>query len=101
MTSPLLLPPLLSLALALNPAQVHCQPTPSALERARCGGKYRDHRLLGCYAMPKDPTVQGRELLDFGPWGGASWAGWDYLPAGNWVWVRPCWYIWSIDPEPP
>jgi hypothetical protein len=67
-------------------------PAAEALAKATVDGKYRT--LLKQIKVADDVAVYG-ELNDWGAWTGTTWGGHADLPAGYWVYVYPCWYIWS------
>ncbi|MBV9469700.1 MAG: hypothetical protein JOZ57_10710 [Abitibacteriaceae bacterium] len=69
-----------------------------ALKQARVGAKYRT--LLCQIALPDDARLYG-VFRDYGYFDGPTWKGMANLPegmanppAGYWVYVQPCWYIW-------
>lgn len=68
------------------------KPVDAALEKAAVGGKYS--KLLRKIEVPDDVTNYGK-FCDYGHYTGTSWAGYDNLPAGYWVYVAPHWYIWG------
>ncbi|MCW8133871.1 MAG: hypothetical protein KIS92_26220, partial [Planctomycetota bacterium] len=55
-------------------------------------GRYRG--LLRVIEVPEDESTYGA-YRDYGPWSGSAWKGHEDLPAGNWVYVAPKWYIWK------
>jgi hypothetical protein len=55
------------------------------------GGKYRV--LLRKIHVPQDKASYGL-FSDYGMYTGDSWAGYNNLPPGYWVYVYPHWYIW-------
>jgi beta-lactamase regulating signal transducer with metallopeptidase domain len=63
----------------------------AALVKARVDGKYE--MLLRQIYVPDDVDNYA-EFNDFGLYQGASYAGFDDLPNGYWVYVEPYWYIW-------
>lgn len=63
-----------------------------ALRRASVGGKYT--KLLRTLDVPDDFAGYGA-FRDWGWWAGTSYAGFDDLPPGNWVYVYPRWYVWE------
>ena len=54
-------------------------------------GKYRV--LLRKIHVPQDTNAYG-QFTDYGMYTGNSWAGFNDLPPGYWVYVYPNWYIW-------
>jgi RNA polymerase sigma factor (sigma-70 family) len=60
--------------------------------KASVNGKYS--RLLKKLKVPQDRQAYG-DFNDFGHWTGTSYAGFDDLPPGHWVYVQPYWYIWG------
>jgi hypothetical protein len=54
-------------------------------------GKYRV--LLRKINVPQDTNAYG-QFTDYGMYTGNSWAGFNDLPPGYWVYVYPNWYIW-------
>jgi hypothetical protein len=54
-------------------------------------GKYRV--LLRKIHVPQDEQGYGK-FTDFGKYPACSWAGYNDLPEGYWVYVYPHWYIW-------
>jgi hypothetical protein len=54
-------------------------------------GKYRV--LLRKIHVPQDGQAYGK-FTDYGMYTGNSWAGYNNLPPGYWVYVYPHWYIW-------
>jgi hypothetical protein len=67
-----------------------------ALEKATADGKYT--KLLAVIRVPDDKDDYG-EFNDYGFYDGTSWAGYEGLPKGNWVYVYPHWYIWEKENE--
>lgn len=63
-----------------------------ALDKASVEGKYA--KLLRQIEVEDDAALYG-EFYDWGYYTGASYRGFDDLPAGYWVWVKPHWYIWG------
>ncbi len=63
-----------------------------ALRRASVDGKYT--KLLTSIAVPDDLAAYG-VFRDWGRWEGTSYAGFEGLPPGNWVYVYPRWYVWE------
>jgi hypothetical protein len=63
----------------------------AVLKKASVNGKYQ--MLLRQIKVPGDKESYG-DYSDYGPYSGASYAGFDDLPKGFWVWVDPYWYIW-------
>jgi hypothetical protein len=43
--------------------------------------------------VPQDGQAYGK-FTDYGMYTGNSWAGYNNLPPGYWVYVYPHWYIW-------
>src|SRR5580692_8452930 len=66
-------------------------PLQESLEKARVDGKYA--MLLRQIKVEKDFEDYGA-FRDNGPSTTAEYAGYKDLPAGNWVYVYPYWYIW-------
>lgn len=62
-----------------------------ALRKAAVEGKYR--MLLQQIHVPNDAENYS-EFRDWGPWTGTSYATFENLPPGHWVYVQPFWYIW-------
>ncbi len=62
------------------------------LRKASVDGKYT--KLLKKIEVPGDKSTYG-EFRDYGQYSGTSYAGFDNLPAGYWVYVSPHWYIWG------
>lgn len=62
------------------------------LKRASVDGKYKG--LLRKFEVPQDLANYG-EFSDYGYYTGTSYAGYDDLPIGFWVYVHPHWYIWG------
>jgi beta-lactamase regulating signal transducer with metallopeptidase domain len=62
-----------------------------ALTQAKCGGKYA--MLLRQFRATEDAETYG-DFTDYGSYTGKSYAGYDDLPPGFWVYVKPHWYIW-------
>jgi hypothetical protein len=63
----------------------------AALKKARVNGKYQ--MLLRQIKVPGDVNTYG-EFNDYGRFQGNSYAGFNDLPNGLWVYVAPYWYIW-------
>ena len=61
------------------------------LKKATVDGKYQ--MLLRQIKVPDDKDSYG-DFNDYGLFGGNSYAGFDDLPKGYWVYVAPYWYIW-------
>jgi hypothetical protein len=80
---------------AVAPPNQNPKPNPAPaganLTRA-CAKKYVN--LLKVIEVPQDQGNYG-EFNDWGHWTGTSWAGFDNLPQGYWVYVAPHWYIWG------
>ncbi len=64
-----------------------------AIQTAQVNGKYK--KLLRRFAVPDDVDGYG-DFSDYGYYTGTSYAGFDDLPVGYWVYVRPNWYIWGV-----
>jgi RNA polymerase sigma factor (sigma-70 family) len=64
----------------------------AAPAKASVGGKYR--KLLRRILVEQDKNGYG-EFSDYGHYTGTSYAGYDNLPVGYWVYVYPHWYIWG------
>jgi HEAT repeat protein len=60
--------------------------------KASVRGKYR--KLLRRIKVEQDKDGYG-EFSDYGHYTGTSYAGYDDLPVGYWVYVYPHWYIWG------
>jgi hypothetical protein len=60
--------------------------------KARVNGKYG--KLLRRIKVEGDKAGYG-EFSDYGHWDGTSYAGYNDLPVGYWVYVYPHWYIWG------
>jgi hypothetical protein len=60
--------------------------------QASVSGKYRG--LLHRIRVPADEASYGK-FHDYGHWDGTSWAGFENLKPGFWVYVAPDWYVWS------
>lgn len=60
--------------------------------QASVNGKYK--KLLKVIQVPGNQATYG-QFNDWGYWAGTSWAGFDNLPQGYWVYVAPNWYIWE------
>jgi hypothetical protein len=67
-------------------------PVPANLQKASVNGKYMN--LLRVINVPQDKAQYG-DFSDYGHYTGTSWAGFDNLPVGYWVYVAPDWYIWE------
>lgn len=63
----------------------------AALKKANVEGKYQ--MLLRQISVPDDKDNYG-EFKDYGHYESRSYAGFDDLPKGYWVYVAPYWYIW-------
>lgn len=61
-------------------------------KKASVEGKYQ--KLLKRIKVPQD-KANYQEFTDYGLYEGTSWAGFDNLPKGYWVYVYPHWYIWG------
>jgi hypothetical protein len=66
------------------------------LEKASVNGKY--HQLLRVIHLPGDKAGY-TEFRDYGSYSGTSYAGYNDLPVGCWVYHYPHWYIWK-GPKP-
>jgi hypothetical protein len=64
----------------------------SNLTKASVNGKY--YNLLKVINVPQDKDSYG-DYNDYGYYSSASYAGYDNIPAGYWVFVYPDWYIWG------
>jgi RNA polymerase sigma factor (sigma-70 family) len=64
----------------------------AAPAKASVNGKYR--KLLRRIKVEGDKAGYG-EFSDYGHYTGTSYAGYDNLPVGYWVYVYPHWYIWG------
>jgi hypothetical protein len=64
----------------------------AAPAKASVGGKYR--KLLRRIKVEQDKNGYGK-FSDYGHYTGTSYAGYDNLPVGYWVYVYPHWYIWG------
>lgn len=62
------------------------------LTAASVNGKY--YNLLKTLNVPGDQGSYG-SFYDWGYYSGTSWAGYNNLPPGYWVYVYPNWYIWG------
>jgi hypothetical protein len=62
-----------------------------SLVKAQVGGKYR--MLLHQLDVPQD-LQSYTDFTDYGIYPATSYAGYDDLPAGYWVYVYPYWYLW-------
>lgn len=71
-----------------NPNTARTEEAPSL---PSAGGKYRV--LLRKIYVPQDKGSYG-QFSDYGMYTGDSWAGFNNLPPGHWVYVYPHWYIW-------
>jgi hypothetical protein len=69
--------------------------TLAALKKASVAGKYR--HLLRVVPAPADRQSY-TDFADYGPYAGTSYAGYDDIPPGHWVYVYPHWYIWRDGP---
>ena len=70
----------------------------AALEKARVSGKYA--MLLRQIEVEQDRHTYGT-FHNWGFYNGDNWAGHTDLPAGNWVYVYPHWYIWLLNTRSP
>jgi hypothetical protein len=66
------------------------------LEKASVKGKYC--QLLRVIHLPHDKASY-TEFRDYGSYSGTSYAGYNDLPVGYWVYHYPHWYIWK-GPKP-
>ena len=64
----------------------------SKIVKAMVSGKYSS--LLRRFSVPNDKQSYG-EFHDYGQYPATSYAGFNDLPAGYWVYVFPHWYIWG------
>jgi hypothetical protein len=64
----------------------------AVLAKASVDGKYR--KLLRRIKVEDDKQAYG-EFNDYGRYTATSYAGYNDLPAGYWVYVYPHWYIWG------
>jgi hypothetical protein len=62
------------------------------LTKASVNGKYSN--LLRVINVPQDRGSYG-DFDDYGYYSSTSYAGYDNIPAGYWVYVYPDWYIWG------
>jgi hypothetical protein len=62
------------------------------LVKASVNGKY--YNLLKVINVPSDRGSYG-DFSDYGHYSSTSYAGYNNLPAGYWVYVYPDWYIWG------
>jgi hypothetical protein len=69
--------------------------TLTALKKASVSGKYR--HLLRVIPAPAD-RQNYTEFTDYGPYEGTSYAGYNDIPPGHWVYVYPHWYVWRDGP---
>jgi hypothetical protein len=60
--------------------------------KAHLNGKYA--KLLRKLHTPQDRPSYG-DYYEYGPYGACDWQGHKNIPAGNWVYVYPNWYIWG------
>jgi hypothetical protein len=63
----------------------------ASLKKASVEGKYQ--MLLRQFKVANDRDAYG-DFSDYGLYQGTSYAGFDDLPKGYWVYVAPYWYIW-------
>jgi hypothetical protein len=59
---------------------------------ASVNGKY--YNLLMTLNVPQDQGSYGN-FYDWGYYTGTSYAGYNNIPAGYWVYVYPNWYVWG------
>ncbi len=64
----------------------------SYLTKASVNGKY--YNLLKIMNVPQDRGSYG-DFDDYGYYSSTSYAGYDNIPAGYWVYVYPDWYVWG------
>ena len=62
------------------------------LTMASVNGKY--YNLLMTLNVPQDQGSYGN-FYDWGYYTGTSYAGYNNIPAGYWVYVYPNWYVWG------
>jgi hypothetical protein len=65
---------------------------PKLMEKASVNGRYRE--LLHVLHVPNDKASY-TEFSDYGMSATATWAGYNNLTTGYWVYVHPRWYIWK------
>ncbi len=65
---------------------------PLGVERASMGGRYTN--LLEVINVPQDSATYG-DLYELGYQNKSVYRGYDDLPSGYWVYVKPSWYIWK------
>lgn len=76
-----------------NPGKVFPQLSEKeAQTKAAMNGRFT--KLLKKIKVPNDLNVYA-DFHDYGHWEGTTYAGFDELPAGHWVYVSPHWYIWD------
>jgi hypothetical protein len=61
-------------------------------EKAHVSGKYKT--LLRRIKVPQDQQNY-KDFHDYGHFEGNSWAGYNDLPPGYWVYIYPHWFIWG------
>jgi hypothetical protein len=59
---------------------------------ASVNGKYSN--LLMTLSVPQDQASYGN-FYDWGYYTGTSYAGYNNIPPGYWVYVYPNWYVWG------
>jgi hypothetical protein len=67
-------------------------PTSPDMNAASVNGKY--YNLLMTLNVPQDQASYGN-FYDWGHYTGTSYAGYNNIPAGYWVYVYPNWYVWG------
>src|SRR5262245_32760647 len=65
---------------------------PKLLDKASASGRYRE--LLHVLYVPGDKAGYN-DFSDFGHYTGTSYAGYNNLSVGYWVYVHPRWYVWK------
>jgi hypothetical protein len=75
-----------------QPAEVAQPAPPPVAPDPSVGGKYRN--LLRRIEVEQDKNGYG-VFSDYGYYTGTSYAGYNDLPVGYWVYVYPHWYIWG------
>lgn len=78
-------------------AIIRIEPANKAIARfvpddAHVKGKYKT--LLRRIKVPQD-RQNYKDFHDYGRFDGNSWAGYEDLPAGYWVYIYPHWFIWG------
>jgi hypothetical protein len=64
----------------------------TAPQEASVSGKYAT--LLRKISVPEDKVKYG-SVYDYGYWSNSTYADYEKLPTGYWVYVAPHWYIWQ------